>query len=68
MPCVFSAQRRFPTGVDSRTGKILKTTCSVKQQKILLQTLRKSLVYKIENFRGNLSFADPHWQIIRFSR
>lgn len=68
MPCVFIAQRRFPTGVDSRTGKILKISCSVKQQKILLQTLRKSLVYKIENFRGNLSFADPHWQIIRFSR
>lgn len=68
MLCVFSAQRRFPTGVDSRTGKILKTTCSVKQQIILLQTLRKSLVYKIEYFRGNLSFADPNWQIIRLSR
>lgn len=68
MPCVFIAQRRFPTGVDSRTGKILKISCSVKQQKILLQTLRKSLVYKIENFRGNLSFADPNWQIVGFNR
>lgn len=37
--CVISAQRRFPTGVDSRPGKILKTSCFVNKEKLLLQTL-----------------------------
>lgn len=55
--CIISAQRRFPTGVDSRPGKILKTSCSVNKEKNYSTNSWGNL---------NLSFADPNWQIIGF--